>query len=170
MYYLSLDMDKDRLTIKELQRIYPYISWLEYLNNLTYPNIVIDENYEIRIESAVYIVGVHEILANTTRRVQANYMLWRLIDDSVDYLNDAIRDKKLLFEKVCDGVSESESRQIFCLNGMIRRGAGLLPGISAMYVEKLFKNGTQSKVRQIVSNIHERYKDILKNVIDYYIP
>ncbi|XP_058810369.1 neprilysin-2-like isoform X1 [Phymastichus coffea] len=162
--YISLDMDKDRLTIKQLQQVYPNISWLEYLNNLTYPNFMVDETFEVRLESSIYLAGVQGLLANTTRRVVANYMIWRVIDDSIDYLNDEIRNKKLLFKKASNGVLESESRQADCLDKMITRGAGLLQGISAMYVKNLFKNNTQRKVGEIVSDIYNRYKNVLQNI------
>lgn len=152
----------DKVKIKNLQRAHPYISWLEYLNNVTTYNY--HDNDEVYIENPNYLQGVQDLLSITSQRVIANYMLWRVIYDSVDYLNDRISIKKLLLDRAQTGTTETQSRGNKCFQAIMNRNEGLLLGISAMYMKNLFNNGTRDKIAKMVTGIRKYYENTLKEV------
>lgn len=113
----------------------------------------------------MYLRGVEEILHKTNKRTIANYMIWRAIDESVEYLSDQIRNRKRQFYKVITGsISTVTSRGQVCIRKMLQRDEGLLPGVSAMYIKAYFHDDAKNKVASMVSDFHNYYKEILEKV------
>ena len=65
---------------------YPSIPWKEYSNTFLADVVKIDENYTINISDVVPEVEL--LLKKTPARVLANYITWRVIQDSIDFTLD----------------------------------------------------------------------------------
>lgn len=154
----------DRLSIAELQEKYPYVQWLEYVNDLTFPYIL-NENDLVCIENPTYLHAVENLLTKTPKRVIANYLIWRAIDASAKFLNKEIRDTRLLFTKACNGIKESRPDEERCIKLMMNKDNAMLPGISAMYVNNYFHKDTRDKVAEIVSVFKDTYGSVVQKVI-----
>lgn len=135
------------------------------MNDITKPMSFFNENDFIYVENPMYVRDVKQILGNTTNRILANYMIWKVIDESVDYLNDEIRSKKLLVDKAASGISKIDSREKECVKKMIDKDEGLLPAMSAMYIKTYLKNEEKIKVQNMVTELHGYYKEVLQKVI-----
>ena len=57
-----------------------------------------------------FITKTREHLATVAPRVQANYLVWRLVMQSVSYLNIKAHDLVLQFDEVLYGVSKKPPR------------------------------------------------------------
>jgi len=55
-------------------------------------------------------------MATTPKRVQANYVLWRVVGASVSYLTETLRRRQLAFGTVLSGKTERESRWKECVD------------------------------------------------------
>ncbi|KAJ8664822.1 hypothetical protein QAD02_006484 [Eretmocerus hayati] len=89
-------------TIEELQKFYEKedmkstakINWLQLLKNLfeDIENVSIDDTEEMEIENVSYLHELSNLLEKTPNRVLVNYVYWRFVSLSLEYLNDEMRD------------------------------------------------------------------------------
>lgn len=93
------------MTVRELAQNYTTIPWMEFLNELLKPHATVGENEQVILPYPSFISQLERILNETSKRVQANYVMWRVILSSVEYLSDEIRAVKLAFKRLTDGDS-----------------------------------------------------------------
>lgn len=74
------------MTIAELFQNFPSISWIEYFNKLTSANVTDDET--IIVADLNYLTNLNNLLKETPKRVQANYLISKVLQ-YVDYLSKA---------------------------------------------------------------------------------
>ena len=112
------------MTVADLSRVYPSIPWLEYMNKILAPFVHVDEREVVNVKEPKFVTELERLLAVTPRRVQANYALWRVVRDSVDYLNEEIRKRQLAYWTEVTGETEREPRWVGAISGVytIERG------------------------------------------------
>ena len=82
-----------------LSYLSPSIPWKEYLNTFLLGVTKVDEN-EVVFANDV-IVGIGTLLKKTPARVLANYLVWRVIQESVHLtLNERLRNNQHTFYSV----------------------------------------------------------------------
>lgn len=91
------------MTIRQLQKKYPTIPWLEYINTILFPNAVVNEDEIVIVYAPAYISKLETLLEKTPKRVQANYILWRVVVSSVGSLTEQLRRRQLAFFTTVDG-------------------------------------------------------------------
>lgn len=99
-----------------MQKKYPTISWLEYINKLLPPTVQITKDEIIVNSVPSYIEGLEKLLTNTPKRVLANYLGWRAASASVSYLTEALRRRQLQYSTVLSGKTEREPRWKECID------------------------------------------------------
>ena len=104
------------MTVSELSVLYPSIPWLEYFNKLLSPILKIDPNELINVKEPKFIAGLEKILFLTPRRVLANYAIWRVVRDSVGYLDEEVRRRQLEYWTEVTGTIEREPRFVFFIS------------------------------------------------------
>ncbi|XP_037076206.1 neprilysin-2-like [Pollicipes pollicipes] len=93
-----------------------------------------------------------------TNRVQANYLLWRVVEASVSQLNLASRDARLkLFGQVY-GTTEHGPRWKQCLDDIMHRFG--IP-VGSLYVKNHFDQDSKTAVLKLVSDIHKEFDAML---------
>lgn len=108
-------------TLKEVQQRYPYMKWVDYINALLPSPLSVDENEVIVVRVPSYFDRLGELLQDTPNRVIANYMVWRVVDHSIIYLNDKLRKRKLVFDGVFTGKHTENARWKECTDITSRR-------------------------------------------------
>lgn len=103
-------------TLKEVQQMYPYIQWVEYINVLLPSTLAIDENEVIVVSVPSYFESLGKLLAETPNRVIANYMMWRVTAFSSFFLTNELRKRQLLYSTVVSGKQEQEARWKECID------------------------------------------------------
>lgn len=98
------------MTIEDLSRVYPSIPWLIYLNRIMEPFVRLEPNEMINVKEPKFIAALEKLMRVTPKRVQANYALWRVVRDSVDYLDEEIRKRQLAYWTEVTGETEREPR------------------------------------------------------------
>ena len=77
------------MTLREVQKLYPDLPWIEYINEILKPaKIIVDEDEVVNIVVPRYISKLLEYIATVPDRVLANYILWRKVNNAMSYLND----------------------------------------------------------------------------------
>ncbi|KAI5630575.1 VLP3p-4, transcript variant X7 [Venturia canescens] len=152
------------MTLKALSNIHPRIPWKEYITNLLPSSITVkeDEVFIVRISS--YITKLEKLLSETPKRIQANYLIWIAVTESITYLNDAIRNRKQQFPDLTvknTKLPKNMARSTECTKTVFE----FFPIItSAMYVRKYFNAETKKSAAELIMDIREQFKIVLKKV------
>ncbi|XP_035741301.1 neprilysin-2-like isoform X2 [Vespa mandarinia] len=149
------------MTIKELSNKFPSIPWMEYFNTLLAPTVQIEENEVVIVSVPSYIKSLEQLLSETPKRVQANYVMWRAAAASVSYLTEDIRKRQLQYSTALSGKTEREARWKECVDIV---SASLSISVGAMYVRKYFKEDAKKNALEMVADIREEFTKILKKV------
>ncbi|XP_008552123.1 neprilysin-2 [Microplitis demolitor] len=149
------------MTVAELEKNYPSIPWLEYFNKILEPHVILDKNEEVCVHFPNVISDFEKLMKETSKRTQANYIIWRVIVDSVPYLNNEIREKQFDFLTAITGLTERVPRSNECLS-IISSKMSLI--ISALYVRKYFYKDAKNNTIEMVNNIKNQLKKTLKTV------
>ena len=87
------------MTLKEVQKLYPNLPLLDYINGLMLNQPVnITEDEMIIVADPKYVLQVRELLAKVPARVQANYMVWRIVQGPMRLLNTVNVDYELDYD------------------------------------------------------------------------
>ncbi|XP_057327326.1 neprilysin-2-like [Microplitis mediator] len=149
------------MSIAELEKKYPSIPWLEYINKLLKPSVIVDKN-ETVIVSASYLMSEFEKLINTTsKRTLANFIGFRLIQDSVFFLNEEIRKLQINFLTTITGRTRREAKSKECFDD-ISNNVPLV--IGSLYVKKYFNVDVKNNTEEMVNNIENQLKLTLQSV------
>ncbi|XP_011494888.1 PREDICTED: membrane metallo-endopeptidase-like 1 isoform X1 [Ceratosolen solmsi marchali] len=149
------------MTVRELDKNFPTIPWLEYFNTLLLPGISITEDEQVIVNVPSFISDLERLLQQTSKRVQANYIMFRAAASSVSYLTDDIRKVQLAYSTVVNGKTEREPRWKECVE--IVSGSFSI-SIGALYVRKYFKDDAKKNAVEMVSDIRQQFMKILKMV------
>lgn len=66
-------------TIKELQKLYPYLNWLDYISAILPAELHVTEDEPIINWDPKFFESLGGILKTTYKRTLANYIIWRAI-------------------------------------------------------------------------------------------
>ncbi|KAJ8668516.1 hypothetical protein QAD02_010179, partial [Eretmocerus hayati] len=159
MKYKSTDILYDLRTIRELSEKHPSIPWLEYINTLLAPVASKTEDDFVTIEHP-NIKKLEELLEKTPKRVQANYALWRVIYESVNYLNREIRNKKLIALLQLQFIAPQEDRWEECTKEVT---ANMPFAVGALYSKKSKNRKTKEMVTEMFMNLQDEMEEMIKN-------
>lgn len=104
--YTRLSKSQFKLkTLRTLKQKYPSIPWTDFLNKMLLPYTTINEDEKVIVYKPSFFTALERLLARTSKRVQANYVIWRALADSVTYLSNEIRNQQTLFNAIVTGKS-----------------------------------------------------------------
>ncbi|KAJ3633527.1 hypothetical protein MTP99_010467 [Tenebrio molitor] len=149
------------LTIQELETKYPKIPWLKLINIIMPQSVQVNRTQQILVGVPYFLGAFEKLISATPKRVQANYLMWRVVKDLVSYLNQEVKDRELIFKHAINGIQESPPRWKECID----ETTSLLPiVIGAMYVRKYFHVDAKQNALEMVKYIKEQFKDILRSI------
>ncbi|XP_031344642.1 neprilysin-2-like isoform X2 [Photinus pyralis] len=137
------------ISISELQQTVPSIPWLEYLNSvLNLPHVTFPAPALMLLRVAPsYFSDLETLLFNTPKRIQANYLMWKVVESSIPFLTEEVQlDKSPFRWKKCVSLT---SKSMPIVTG-------------ALYVRKHFTEGTKQDVMEMVSNIKKQFANTIK--------
>ena len=69
------------MKISDLKTLDPTVPWLEYINTILGKDVVqVTEEETIIVPEPDYVANMKKLMSKTPTRVQANYLLWRTVD------------------------------------------------------------------------------------------
>jgi len=149
------------MTVNELSRVYPSIPWLEYFNTILAPQAQLDWNETVIVNVPSYLKGFERFISQVPKRVQANYVFWRVAAASVSYLTDDIRKRQLKYTTELNGKTEREPRWKECVDVV---SDSLAISVGSIYVRKYFKEDAKKTALEMVNDIRKEFTKILKKV------
>lgn len=169
LFQISLPNEKRRnatllynpMTIAEMKQQYPFVDWKEYINNLLPPTVRVDDNEIVIVNVPSFISDLDNLLKKTPKRVQANYVMWRVAGASVSYLTDEIRKRQLDYSTALSGKTEREARWKECVDIV---AGSLSISTGALYVRKYFREDAKANALEMVAGIRKQFTKILEKV------
>lgn len=149
------------MTLDELSLAYPSVPWSEYFNTILAPQARLDRGETVIVSVPSYLKSFEHLISQTPKRVQANYALWRAVSSSVSYLTDDIQKRQLQYTTELSGKTEREPRWKECID-MVSGSLGI--SVGSMYVRKYFKEDAKNTALEMVGDIKEQFRKILKKV------
>lgn len=86
--------NSNTFTVQQLQEMYSYIDWMEFIEGHLNHSVTIDKNDAVIAVDKNYLLHLNNVLKSTSPRVIANYFAWRLVFFTSDLLNDALYKRK----------------------------------------------------------------------------
>nr|CAD7261573.1 unnamed protein product [Timema shepardi] len=148
-------------TVEGLQRDYPSIPWLEYINNILPKDIQVRNDELIIVAVPSYLRALEGILSNTPKRVLSNYAMTRVVLSSVSYLTEELRAKQLKYATALTGKTEREARWKECVD-IVAGGVSL--SVGSLYVRRYFHEEAKKSAMEMVQDIRNQFLDILKTI------
>ncbi|XP_044750309.1 uncharacterized protein LOC123310736 [Coccinella septempunctata] len=157
----NLEDEYNPMSIRDLERNYPIVPWYSFINRLVFPaKVTYDTNLVIYIPE--YLRRLKEIVDKTSRRLLANYILYKAAGSMLTYSNKKLRQIQLEFTKATVGVQSSTPRNELCTSIASR----LDIATGALYVRKYFNKESKVDTEEIVKDIEDQFSKTL-NVIDW---
>ncbi|XP_013133397.1 PREDICTED: membrane metallo-endopeptidase-like 1 [Papilio polytes] len=165
----SLPLEKRRnatalynpMTVKELQKQFPKVDWLKYINHLLAPHIEVDIDEVVIVNVPSYITNLEKFLEATPKRVQANYVMWRVAGASISYLTEELRRRQLNYVTALSGKTERESRWKECVD---TTSMSMSIAVGALYIRKFFNEEAKKDAMEMVQDIREQFRRTLEEV------
>ena len=104
------------LSLAEVEKIFPEVSLAEYITAITGVHLGQQELLNVAVPG--YLPAVRDLLASVPARVQANYLVWRIIMTSTDYLTSRAQVEALQFNKALTGQSRQLPRWEKCVQAV----------------------------------------------------
>lgn len=149
----------NKYTVKELQNMIPQIPWLKYFNGLL--NHEIYENETLIVAVPGFLKDFANLITKTEKRVMANYMIWRVVAQSLSILSKEFRDIAQEYSSVITGKSQEEPRWEQCLSSLT---GSLGIALSSYYVRHYFKEESKDTALELVKYIHKEFLNILDEI------
>ncbi|XP_043465939.1 neprilysin-2-like [Leptopilina heterotoma] len=134
-----------RFTVKELIENYSNILWKEYFNTFLKPFNTIKDDDIVLIADASYFKQLNNLIKQFSKRDQANYLIWKVVEGFLNNYVGSIENKKEKSKKCYDHVYD-----------MFGNSFGML------YIRKHFNAKSIANVTdEMMSNILEQFNKIL---------
>ncbi|KAK4879933.1 hypothetical protein RN001_008079 [Aquatica leii] len=149
------------MTVSELQTKYPTIYWLEFINNvLVLPESQITSNTTVSMHSPKYIAAIGDILRRTSKRTQANYVIFEAIRSLEMFLPEIVRNRESQYDSVVTGTEQRSPRWQECVTTTTSK---FDLATSSLYVRKHFDPESKKSAETMVTDIRTELLKILEN-------
>ena len=170
--------DLDREQHKAIEPAHPP-SWQAYLQRLITDGIknredinyndevVITKDEKIIIEDPSFFKNVTDLLIQTNPKVVANYMIWRIVESRLNYLNKNADEIKHKFLKATKGLISKEPKWKKCVHisgfdsGSYSSGAG---AAGSMYIRTYFTPEAKKEMFKMIKYIRASFRKIVDDL------
>ncbi|KAF2893715.1 hypothetical protein ILUMI_12459, partial [Ignelater luminosus] len=157
-----LNVPANLMTIEEMQEKFSKIPWKEFLDNLgDNPTLEIFPSTDVIVAFSDYPVKLQQLIEKTPKRIQANFLLYQSLLNSVPYLTQELRNRELQFSKVKTGITEHKPRWKKCTE-LVSKNLKFSAG--ALYVRRYFSDNAKKIVEKLVADLKETFIEMIKEV------
>ncbi|KAF5305128.1 hypothetical protein FQA39_LY09390 [Lamprigera yunnana] len=143
-----------KYTVEEYQKFAGSFDWLEFINKVSGPTATITKDEYIMFPDPQNLTTWLEIINKTPKRVQANYMMWKVVEATIPYLNRELRYGKI-------GLKKKETHEEFCLSETEKR---FYPSPISVLNDRRHITVQKKKVlEELLSNVRIELMKIIKS-------
>ncbi|RZB41499.1 endothelin-converting enzyme 2-like, partial [Asbolus verrucosus] len=148
-------------SVSELQTEFPNVTWYEYINRILDPVTGINYDDDINVTDPLYIKKLLILLNNTKKRIIANFICWRTLEQLMKYLPKKILNRAYEYFEKINSTTTRMPRWNTCLNATKSR---LSTVISAAYVKKYLDEDTRQRAVSMIRNIKYQFMENLSKL------
>ncbi|XP_063903425.1 neprilysin-2-like isoform X1 [Zophobas morio] len=148
------------VTIRELQKNYPSLSWLKLINNYLSPIDTFTSDDIINVAIPKYMDSLETFLPNIKKRTLANYMFSTILERLVTHLPEQFRRKEAEYERIAYTKNEATPRWKTC----VWQASRLHIAMSSIHIKHMLDKLIKHKVTELVADIKSSFLDTLKKV------
>ncbi|KAF5305126.1 hypothetical protein FQA39_LY09388 [Lamprigera yunnana] len=152
--------DYQRITIGEIQKRHGTINWINFINQISgvQPKLTVNDYVLFPAEASIDIwLGT---LIKAPKRIHANYMMWRVVEDNLSFLTT-----KMLKENMKPKLllaSEPETRSQYCRT-LLRNNFSPSP-IDVVYLQKHLPEEKRKQLSDLIENLKTELKTIVQEL------
>ncbi|KAH7638002.1 neprilysin 2-like protein [Dermatophagoides farinae] len=149
----------NNMTIAQLQKISPNIEWLELINTF-----VVDKEKPMTLDREIvvidlsYVKFLNDIIPKTSKRLLANYIVWRVVKSKIGMLDSTWRRLKQTYNSINLGHPKIEPRWMQCVS---HAHATFGTALSNVYVKNYFSIKEKTKINEIVWQIRSELNETI---------
>ena len=147
--------------ITQLNIDYSYQDWLSYFNSLLPAESQLVSTDVVIVGALSFFEKLDELLSRTPKRVLANYAIWRHVVSSISYMPSNFRAREQEYIKLTTGRANADPRWLQCVDTALSYYSH---AFGSLYVRKHFNVGAKTKALEMVTNIKNEFKEILKGI------
>ncbi len=142
-------------------------NWHEYVSGMLpgAPDIAPDER--VIVVNPAYFANLSALIVDTPKRTLANYVLWRAVQSSLTYLNEAAREAAQDFKAVLKGVKRSPPRWKECAEFVgfnSYSSSSLRIPAASMYVKRHFSPEAKKEMLDMIGYIRNAFTKIIDDL------
>jgi predicted metalloendopeptidase len=147
-------------SINQIQRDYPYVEWLSFLNNILDQESQLQSSDIVIVEDLWYFERLGYLLRRTPKRILANHIAYRQVAASIHFLPEAFR--KLLFKikKPISGAELPKPRWYTCINVVSKYYP---QAFGALFIRKFVQTETKAKASEVAYNVKNELKSMMED-------
>ena len=158
------------MSMAKANQLYPEIPLVEYVNKIQGSDAVVhDEAEVVNVDVPKFITEFSEYISSVPSRVQANYIIWRNIKDSMLYLNEEALEIQLEYNKVITGKAQKAPRWEKCVKStaglrepnLYFSEGSLTNAVGGMYAKKHFDLDAKDIADEMLDNVRIEFKKML---------
>ncbi|XP_076452736.1 neprilysin-1-like [Babylonia areolata] len=179
-YWLRQDVGKllKKMTLRELSNRLPQFDWLGYLQTRFSPvGISFTQDEVVALDALQYYENLLPVISSVSRRTLMNYCMWKFVVSYARHLDSSVR-------RLVSGFSSLQTEEEDGAGGLFsrvdERSSGpspssggwrqcvlttgrLLPDTTGrLYVDQFFSPRAKSKVEDMIVNLKEAFRDIVR--------
>ncbi|XP_015837313.1 neprilysin-2-like isoform X2 [Tribolium castaneum] len=149
-------------TIDTLENQFPSIPWVHFLTNITMNSNNISSSSWIHFRAGRYLRNLQTLLHRTPKSIQANYIVWKIIEHFRNYLKESVRS---LYESFLIHLNPNlafvNNRHLYCL----QKSKFYFPSVTELaYVRTFLKPQSRENIKDMALEIKYRlWKKITAN-------
>uniref|UniRef100_A0A8R1HWB4 Endothelin-converting enzyme 1 n=2 Tax=Caenorhabditis japonica TaxID=281687 RepID=A0A8R1HWB4_CAEJA len=147
--------------IADLYSLLPQVEWVTFFQSIAPADLkhLFHNQTEIIICEIEYLRQVSALIASTDKGLLTNYVLWRVVQSNVRYLDERFDDIKQDFLKVMTGQQQSAPRWKDCA----QVPSTVLPlAAGAIYVQAHFQESDREEAIRMIVHLRNSFADLVR--------
>ncbi|XP_046572209.1 endothelin-converting enzyme 2-like isoform X2 [Haliotis rubra] len=156
------NMDKlyHRMTVKELTDSIPGFDWLRYLKGMFGPfNHTITDSEQVVVYTPDYIRNMLQVIQKTSDKTVVNYMMWRIMMNRVNNLDERIRDSQRDYNKVIFGTKRMPPKWRMCVD-YVNNNMG--DAVGRLFIDNYFDREAKQNAVTMIRYLREAFENLLR--------
>ncbi|XP_022104192.1 endothelin-converting enzyme 1-like isoform X2 [Acanthaster planci] len=145
-----------KLTVGDLQNSIPQFNWSRYFDAIVSPSF--NDTELLGTYSLDYLKRLGTVLHETPTRTIANFLMWKLVHESILLLGRKSRKLREEFLYLVEGEHGEGPRWKQCVTMTANR---MSSGMSTMFIQKYFGQQSKTMALQMISKLREAVQETL---------
>ncbi|CAI5442805.1 unnamed protein product [Caenorhabditis angaria] len=151
----------NKRTLSSLYELMPHVDWVDFFRKIAPSDMIyfFNNDTEVIIGEIEFMQKMSQLIEKTDSRVLANYVIWRVVQSNVRYLDERFDDLKQDFLKVMTGQQQTPPRWKDCA----QVPSTILPlAAGAIYVQAHFEENDRHEALQMITHLRNSFTELVK--------